>query len=258
MRKTEKASPVGSVDRALRIIELLSENPRGMTLDEVAAAAEAPHSSMHRLLSALKHRGFAAQPEPSGRYFLGPSLLAAAFRFYEAIDIRLLIHPELVRVHAAFNETVHLGLLSEAQIVYIDKIEAVHPVKLSSVIGGRNPAHCTGLGKALLAFVLTDDDAVRAWVARHGPLERRTENTITDTDALCAELAAIRERGYSQDLGENELEVNCVGVPIFLGSSTPAAALSLSAPRQRMGTEDLEKAAAVLLEAQAAVVAPQA
>lgn len=255
-RKPSDASPVGSVDKALRILEYLSENPRGMTLEEVAERAGSPRSSMHRLLSALKHRGFAVQPEANGRYFLGPNLIAAAFRFHDALDIRLLVHPELLRVHREFNETVHLGVLTGAQIIYVDKVEAVRPVKLTSTIGGRNPAHSTGLGKALLAWTYPDDERLLEWVATHGPLAARTPNTITNPRALCEELATIRARGYATDLGENEIEVNCVAVPLFIGSPRPAAALSLSAPRQRLGAEDLERVASSLLERQATVARP--
>lgn len=255
-----KASPVGSVDRALRIIELLSHNGRGMTLDELALQAELPHSSMHRLLGALKHRGFASQPEPNGRYFLGTSLLAAAFRFHDGLDLRQMVHPLLARVHERYNETVHLGVLTGSEIIYLDKIEAIRPIKLTSVIGGRNPAHCTGLGKALLAWTYPTDDELKEWIARNGPLEKRQEGTFVTPAELCEEMARCRAQGYALDLSENELGVSCAAVPLFLGGTKPEAAMSLSAPDTRMPEADLREVAAFLhqLESEAFLTAREA
>lgn len=241
-----KASPVGSVDRALRIIELLSHNGRGMTLDELALQAELPHSSMHRLLGALKHRGFASQPEPNGRYFLGTSLLAAAFRFHDGLDLRQMVHPLLAQVHEKYNETVHLGVLAGNEIIYLDKIEAIRPIKLTSVIGGRNPAHCTGLGKALLAWTFPTDDELKQWFEQHAPLEKRQTATRVTFKELSEELARCREQGYALDLSENELGVACTAVPLFLGGTRPEAAMSLSAPDSRMPESDLRDVAAFL------------
>ena len=107
-------------------------------------------------------------------------------------------------------------------------IEATHSIKLSSVIGGRNPAHATGVGKALLAWTYPSDEAIRAWVAQWAPLPRPTEQTVTSGDQLAADLAAVRERGYALDLEENEIDVRCAAVPIFLGQAVPAAAVSVT------------------------------
>ena len=156
-------SPVASVDRALRILALVGAAPRGMTLDDLAASLEIPKSSLHRILAALKYRQFVAQPEVGGAYFLGTEMLATAFRFHEMLDVRALIHPLLLRITAELNETTHMAVLDGAEVVYQDKIEAAHTtIKLSSVIGGRNPAHATGVGKALLAWTYPTDQAIRA------------------------------------------------------------------------------------------------
>jgi IclR family acetate operon transcriptional repressor len=112
-------------------------------------------------------------------------------------------------------------------------------VKLSSTIGGRNPAYCTGVGKLLLAYELTNDNAVRAW-ARQGKLEKRTEETITTVDALCIELATIRTQGYARDNQENERGVNCVAFPAFLNSSSiPSGAISVGGLFYRTPLESL-------------------
>ena len=91
-------SPVASVDRALRILTVVGSASRGLSLDELAGRLDIPKSSLHRILAALRYRGFIAQPEPGGSYFLGTELLATAFRFYDVLDLRALIHPLLARL----------------------------------------------------------------------------------------------------------------------------------------------------------------
>lgn len=221
-------SPVASIDRALRILALIGSAPRGLSLDELAAGLDIPKSSLHRILAALKFRQFVWQPETGGAYFLGNELLATAFRFHDSLDLRALIHPLLLRLTAGINETTHMAVLDGADIVYQDKIETTHSIKLSSVIGGRNPAHATGVGKALLAWTYPSDEAIRAWVAQWEPLPRPTERTATSWDQLAGELAGVRERGYALDMEENEVGVRCAAVPIFLGTAVPAAAVSVT------------------------------
>jgi IclR family acetate operon transcriptional repressor len=222
-------SPVASVDRALRILALIGGAATGLSLDELAARLDIPKSSLHRILAALKFRKFVSQPEIGGAYFLGTELLATAFRFHDTLDLRALIHPLLVRLSGELHETTHMAVLDGAEIVYQDKIEvASHTIKLSSVIGGRNPAHATGIGKALLAWTYSTDEAIRAWVAQWEPLTRPTRRTVKSADQLADELAQVREQGYALDVEENEVGVRCAAVPIFLGRAAPAAAVSVT------------------------------
>lgn len=221
-------STVASVDRALRILGVMGEASRGLSLDQLADRLDIPKSSLHRILAALKYRRFVSQPEPGGPYFLGTELLATAFRFHATLDLRALVHPLLARITAELNETTHMAVLDGAEVVYQDKIEASHSIKLSSVIGGRNPAHATGVGKALLAWSYPSGTALAGWAARWGPLPELTPSTITSVALLSQQLALIRERGYALDMEENEAGVRCAAVPIFLGTAVPAAAVSVT------------------------------
>lgn len=246
MAEIEKQSPVGSVDRALRIIQLLSDNGRGVTLEELVTRSGIPRSSLHRLLSALKHRGFAAQPEQNGAYFLGTELLAAAFRYYDRLDLRALVHPVLLKLRRELNETVHMAVLDGGEIVYVDKVEAIHPITMTSTIGGRNPAHSTGVGKALLAWTFPTDEAITLWASSHQPLLPRTRHSITTAGKLAEEMAHIREQGHSLDLEENEDGVRCAAVPVFLGRTTPVAGISVTAPKDRFPKGRLDEVASTL------------
>jgi IclR family acetate operon transcriptional repressor len=227
------APAIESVDRALRLLQELGRHGSGATLDELAGTAGLPKSSVHRTLASLRVRGFVSQHD-DGRYLIGSELLRVAFDFYERIDVRSVLRPLLVRLSERFNETVHLGVLDGGDVVYLDKLESTHPIALTSRVGGRNPAHCTAVGKALLAWTYPSDDALRTWLSRRGPLARRTPTSITSVDALVREVARIRADGYARDREESEPGVRCVAVPLFLGATHPRAAVSISAPKERL------------------------
>lgn len=219
---------VGS-HRVLAILAKLAEHPDGVTLDEMARLFHSPKSTVHRCLAALRDTGFAAH-DGRGRYVLGDEFLRLAFAHHEARPDHLRVGPVLERLVERFAETAHYAVLHGREVVYRSKVDPPSgAVRLTSTVGGRNPAHSTAVGKALLAYALPDDAAVRAWVA-DGDTPRRTEHTVVDADRLCAALAMVRERGFAIDDQENELGINCVALPVYLVSpSTPSGAVSVSA-----------------------------
>jgi DNA-binding IclR family transcriptional regulator len=120
----------------------------------------------------------------------------------------------------------------------------MHGLQMTSVIGGRNPAHCTALGKCLLAFALGSEKAVAAYVEQHGPLQRRTPRTLTTAARLHREFMAIRRDGHAVDREESEAGVNCIAFPVFLGSpARPTGAVSISALAHRTPLSRLMAAA---------------
>ncbi len=237
---------IESVDRALRVLQVLSRYGAGATLEELAEETGLPKSSLHRTLAALRQRGFAVS-EGDGRYLLGAELLRVAFDFHERLDVRAVLRPVLEQLREQLNETVHLGVLDGADVVYLDKLESSHPIRLTSMVGGRNPAHATA--EALLAWTYATDDAIRGWLERIGSLRGRTPNTITDEQGLVREMARIRADGYARDMEESELGVRCVAVPVFLGRAIPDSAISVSAPRDRLPATRIREVARALLTA---------
>jgi IclR family acetate operon transcriptional repressor len=248
---------IESVDRALRLLQVLGARGSGATLEEVAGAAGLPKSSAHRTLSALRERRFATQQD-DGRYLIGPELLRVAFDFYERMDLRVAMRPVLERLHREVNETVHLGILDGGDVVYLDKLEPSHPIGLNSRIGGRNPAHCTGVGKALLAWTYPTDEAIRGWIAERGELAARTPRSITSPPALAREMARIRAEGYARDVEESEQGVRCLAAPLFMGTARPRAAVSIAAPRERLSAARMRALAPVLLRATSSLLNPAA
>jgi IclR family transcriptional regulator, acetate operon repressor len=231
-------------DRLLLALKTLGHHSEGVSLDELARELQAPKSSVHRALATLRRAGFAEQDERA-RYRLGTEFVRVAFEYQERRDEVDLVRPVLLSLAGWFSETAHYAKLEGAEVVYLAKIEpAGQAIKLTSRIGGRNPAHCTGIGKVLLAHALDDADSVRAYVARHGPLTRRTPRTLTAPHELADDFARTRARGYAVDAEESETGVNCIAFPVFLDSPTrPTGAISVSAVAMRTDLERLEGAA---------------
>lgn len=238
---------VESVDRALRLLQELAEHGSGVTLSELASTTGLPKSSLHRTLGALQERGFATQRDDA-RYLLGAELLRIAFEFQGRLDLRVLLRPTLERVRATLNETVHVGVLDGPDVVYVDKLESTRPLSLTSKIGGRNPAHATAVGKALLAWAYPTQASITEWVRRDGPLVRRTSRTIVDASHLAKELSRVRADGFSKDLEESEPGVRCLATPVFFGGAVPIAAISVSAPKDRLPTGMMPEVASFLVQ----------
>lgn len=241
-KATGPASAHVAVDRALQVLSVLGAHPGGVGLRDIAAATGIPKPTVHRTLVAMRERGYASQPEAGGSYLLGPAALEAAFTFHAGLDLRRLMRPLATRVRDHFRQTCHVAVLDGAQVTYVDKAEADLGVRLTSVVGGRNPAHVTAVGKALLAAELDDGAAVRAWAEQHGPLAARTDHTITGVSELTDALAEIRSRGWALDDEESEPGLVCVGacVPLVFGPLVPRVAVSVSGlatPMARYGIE---------------------
>lgn len=219
--------PVGS-DRVLSVLAELARYPRGVSLDELAARMETAKSTIRRALGALKRAGLAEQ-DGRGHYVLGDEFLRLAFTHHEARPDHVRIRPVLEALSRRFGETVHFAILSGRSVIYRSKVDpTADALQLTSVVGGRNPAYCTGVGKMLLSYALPDDRAVREWVGT-SELPRRTDRTLTSADQLCAELTQIRRQGFSVDDQENETGTNCLALPVFLTSpSIPSGAISIS------------------------------
>src|SRR5581483_11324227 len=158
--------------------------PKGASLDDVARELGAPKASIHRALAALRRADLVTQDE-RGHYRLSLEFVRLAFAYYEALDERTLITPLLETLAHRYGETAHYGRLIDHEIVYLAKVAPPNQrVQMTSMVGGRNPAHCTGLGKALLAYALPDHASIARYVDEFGPLTQRTPRTLTTVDAL--------------------------------------------------------------------------
>lgn len=229
---------VGS-DRVLAVLKELGRHPDGISLDDLTRIIGSPKTTVHRGLSALRRAGLADR-DAHGHYVLGDELLRIAFLHAEARPDHVRIQPVLERLAGTFGETAHYAVLDDRDVVYRAKVDPpTGAVRLTSVIGGRNPAHATAVGKVLLGHSLDSLAAVKAW-AGASPLVRKTPHTLTRAAALFADLRVTHQRGYAVDDQENEIGVNCLAVPVYASStSIPSGAVSVSALAYRTPLADL-------------------
>jgi DNA-binding IclR family transcriptional regulator len=225
------------LDRALAILDALSADGPDLSLAEVSQALGLHKSTAHRLIMVLERHKLIERNSGNSRYRLGLKLFELGTRAVSKLDLRERARPFLERLVLETSETVHLCILDDAEVVYLDKVEPARSVRMASSVGRRNPAYCTAVGKAMMAYL--PDSQVEAMARKHG-LRAVTANTITSLVALKKELNAIRERGYAIDHEEIEEGVRCVGCVVRNFSGEPLAAISVSAPAFRL-TKDKVK-----------------
>ena len=232
MPKQEGRYHIRVLDRALRVLAVLSDGkPR--TLVELSEEIPLNNSTTYRLLATFAHHGYVEREEDSGKYMLGFSCLALARSYQSSNHVRRVALGELEELRDSTGETIHLAILDGMHVAYLEKLHGLHAIGLmTSHVGGRVPAYCTGLGKALLAY--EDPERVRSHYQTAG-LKRFTATTIADLESLIQHLALIRQQGYAIDNGEHEPEVHCVAAPIHDARGQVVAAVSISGPASRIG-----------------------
>ncbi len=182
----------------------------------------------------MRSRGWVSYDADTELYALGLGLVELSAQALETIFLRDLARPHLEELWSVTGEAVHLGLLYQQAVLYAMKYETRHSVRMYSHVGRRAPLYCTGLGKAILAWM---DDAARDAYLTSVERIRWTTATLVDADALLADLAAIRERGYAIDNAEHEDFVRCVAAPILDAEHHPIGAISIAAPVFRLTPE---------------------
>lgn len=222
------------MERALRVLWEIGRNgTHGLTLAECSAVLGYSKATTHRILKTLADLEFVAWDTQAGVFKLGVATLRLGMSYLDNLDIRAVALPLLRDLTIRTGETTHLGVLNGAEVVYIEKVESPQPVRMFSRVGHTMPAHSTGLGKAILAYLPPEElDQVMA-----AGLVRRTPNTIVERSELRADLARARARGYSTDNVENEEGIRCVGAPVFDHRGAVCGAVSVAAPASRLTPE---------------------
>jgi len=224
----QKNGDVKSAARTLQLLELLSNEPRPLTLTEIGARIEMPISSLHHLLRTLVARGWLETTPRGSEYMIGVRALLTGMSFIERDPVVQASRPVMNMLREELGETIHLARLDDARVVYLASRESPHQLRTVSRVGQSLPAHASALGKATLAR-LSDEDVATRFTE---PLQRLTPHTIGELSGLLEELKLIRARGWSREREENTLGTGCISVAIPL-ESLPYA-ISCSVPLLRM------------------------
>jgi IclR family transcriptional regulator, KDG regulon repressor len=222
-----------TVLKALDVLECIAFSGQSLSAPEVAERCGLTRPTTYRLISTLAARGYVASGQ-DGRYRLGTKMLSLSKRLIEHAQLPQLARPDLEALCENAGESVHLGVLEDIEVLYVDKVESVLAARMYSVVGSRNPLHCTSLGKAILAFL---PETERSMLLGRINYTERTPNTITSRAHLELHLEQVRAQGFAVDDVENEEGIRCVGVPVLGNSGLPIAAVSVSGPVVRMTPE---------------------
>lgn len=234
---------VQAIDRAVMILKLFSDERKELKLTDIADELDLNKSTVHGIISTLKYHGLIDQNEETQKYRLGLYLMELGDRVSNSLDIIEISNPIIKDLCSKIEETVHLGALDGPEVVYIDKKESNQSMRIFSAIGARNPAYCTGVGKAMLAYI--DFDKLEEFLPNE--LVKLTPNTITDKKELAKELSQIREQGYALDNEENTVGLTCIAAPIFDKTGNAKYAISVSGPTVRMNYKQIEKAKELII-----------
>ena len=239
---------VHSVDRAISILQVLARyGAAGVT--QIAAELDVSKSTVSRLLATLEARGLVEQDATRGRYRLGYGVVQLAAGTTRKYDISVVSRPICRELAEAVGETVNIAIHDGGELVTVDQVIGSAVVTTVNWVGQRTPMHTTAAGKAFLATMPAQD---RARILDRG-LERYTEHTIVDAQALETQLAQVREQGYAYTVDEHEIGLAAVSAPILAIDGEVIAAVVVSGPSFRITSETVPGLAEQVMSAAAAI-----
>lgn len=244
----------GTVGKAMSVLDLVASKGRPVRLVEVQDEAEYPKATLYRLLQSLVKEGLLTFSPERQTYALGLRLVRLAHSAWSQSSLGPVARPVIEALAAKVGETVHLAQLDQGQVLYVDKRNALRPIEMFSQAGKVGPAYCTGVGKAMLAFL---GEAELEAALKRQAFYQHTRSTLMGTEALRAELAAIRAAGVAYDREEHEAGIICIAVPILTRAGRVIGGLSVTSSVQRHSLEALEVFREPLIEA-AAMIAQDA
>jgi DNA-binding IclR family transcriptional regulator len=237
MRKLRaRSAPVGVISKVLRILELLDHSPYGLQLKEIASKTGINKSTAHRFLRHLETEGYLFR-DSAGTYMPGARLarLGAGVSFHTTLC--RICRPTLESLRTATGETVNLAVLDGTEIVYLDVLESQQMFRLVSPIGMRRPAHCTSLGRAIIANL--DDERQKEEILSSIQAVPFASGKSNSVSKIRKTLRQICEQGFSLDDEETVIGARCVGAAIFSTEGTVVGGISVSGPVVRITRERL-------------------
>lgn len=235
-----------SSGKLLTLIEIMSTMEQPARLQELAQALDMPPSTVHRFLATLQNRGYVAQNDDDGRYFLTFKLCGVADNIQRHQTVLRTSQPFLRQVADSFGESANLCAESNSAVMYLEVVQGKQKTLCSMhYIGHAAPMHCTGAGKLLMTGF--SEKQVERYIRDKG-LPRLTANTITNKEALLRELQAITAQGYAYDNEECEMGVRCIAAPVYDYRGRIVACVSVSGPTLRMTDKHIKEHLPELLE----------
>ena len=231
MANAEKKTTSSSLDKALSMLQEVCMAPTPLRFADLVEKTDLPKATAHRTLLSLSQKGLVRLDEATQLYHPGYGLLELAHLSWANIDVRDIAADQIKYLWEETAETIHLAVLDRGDVIYIDKLESTKNLRLFSAVGKKGPAYCTGVGKAMMAFL--EEEQLQAAINEQSFI-KHTEHTIIDEASLRAELIKIKENRLSLDLEEHEEGIQCAASVILNHRNEPIAALSITAPKFRV------------------------
>ena len=235
MKKTSY-SPAKTVEKALRLLEVIREE-QPVRPGVLTSRLGITRSNVHRLLATLEELSYVERNSDSA-YRLGLKAFVLGSGVMRRDELLKAARAKMIALSELANENVNLGVRLGKEVLYLDKVERPHLLKLDQVIGGTDPLHCTALGKVLLSDA--DSNGLRQYLKK-ATLVPRTAKTITDPGTMVNHMDQVRRQGYATDLEELSEGIHCVAAPIRDHTGLVIAALSVSAPAIRLTRSRIAK-----------------
>lgn len=242
----------GTVGKALDVLDMVASHGRPVRFSDLLTQSAYPKATLYRLLQTLTHQGMLTVDPESGSYALGVRLVRLAHAAWAQSSLAPIARPYLDELARETGETIHLAQMDLGQVLYVDKRNAARPVEMFAQAGKVGPAYCTGVGKAMLAYL--PPESLEAALARQS-FHRHTDQTLASRAALLEELEAIRERGHAWDREEHEKGIICCAVPILSRGGRVLGALSVTSTTARTTLDALGAQAPMIKDIAAQIAA---
>ena len=234
--RESKSAPVGVVGKVLRILEALDASPTGLQLREISQRTSLNKSTAYRFVAHLESEGYLFRDD-AGAYVVGPKLARLGAGIAYHATLRKISRPVLTQLAKETSETVNLAVLDGHDVLYLEVLESPHSFRMASQPGMHRPPNCTALGKALLAFLPSEQ---REEILPMLTFERATPRTIPNLARFRKELTRVVQQGFAMDDQETDLGARCVAAPVLDESGKVAAAISVSGPITRMSRDRIQ------------------
>lgn len=242
----------GTVGKAMDVLDAVAGFGRPVRFSDLLAGSVYPKATLYRFLQTLTNQGMLGYDPDTGTYALGVRLVRLAHAAWAQSSLAPIARRHLDELAAETGETIHLAQMDQGQVLYVDKRNAARPVEMFSSAGKVGPAFCTGVGKAMLAFM--PDAAVEAAISRQS-FHRFTSQTLDTPAKLKAELKVIRTQGYAFDREEHEPGIICCAAAIRSRSGRVLGALSVTSTTDRTNLAALEAQASRITDTAALIAA---
>jgi DNA-binding IclR family transcriptional regulator len=228
---------IHSLDKGLLLLETIEQETYPVTLHALWKKMGWDKATILRMCNTLERRGYIRKDPSTKQYSLGLKIFGLYESILKHIDVQQMARQYLERIAQKTGESTHLAFFIEKSAVFIDKVVGSNDPPVNVQIGGREPLHCTAMGKAFLAFSNAPDLEQQLDM----PLKKHTPQSIDSPEKIKQELERIKSRTYAVDNEEYIAGVRCIAAPIFNHTGVPVAAIGISAPKERLPDTRIER-----------------